>query len=125
MSRDYRLYLDDMRESCEKILRYAKDLTFEQFVQDEKTFDAIVRNLEIIGEAAKHIPPEIRRLYPCVEWAKIASLRDVTIHEYFGLDEDILWDIIQNQVTVLLRHVLQILSENEQASSGAQGVAGG
>jgi uncharacterized protein with HEPN domain len=113
MSRDYRLYLDDMRESCEKVLRYVEGLTFDQFVQDEKTFDAIVRNLEIIGEAAKHIPPEIRGRYPQVEWAKIASLRDVTIHEYFGLDEDILWDIVQNQVGVLLDHARLILSESE------------
>jgi uncharacterized protein with HEPN domain len=113
MSRDYRLYLDDIRESCEKVLRYVGGLTFDQFVQDEKTFDAIVRNLEIIGEAAKHIPSEMRSRYPQVEWAKIAGLRDMTIHEYFGLDEDILWDIVQNQVGVLLEHVRQILSESE------------
>jgi uncharacterized protein with HEPN domain len=83
MSRDYRLYLDDIRESCEKVLRYVHGLTFGQFVHDEKIFDAVVRNLEIIGEGAKHIPPDIRSRYPEVEWPKIAGLRDVVVHEYF------------------------------------------
>jgi uncharacterized protein with HEPN domain len=113
MSRDYRLYLDDMRESCEKILRYTRGLTFEQFLHDEKTFDAVVRNLEIIGEAAKHIPPEVRSRHPAVEWPKIAGLRDVVAHEYFGLDEDILWDIVQSHVPVLLGDVQRILAAEE------------
>jgi len=115
MSRDYRLYLDDMREACEKVLRYTEDISLDQFVQDEKTFDAVVRNLEIIGEAAKHIPTEVRGRYPEVEWPKIAGLRDVVVHEYFGLDEDILWDVIQNRVSVLLDQVLRILSQESQS----------
>jgi uncharacterized protein with HEPN domain len=110
MSRDLRLYLDDIRESCEKIVRYSQGLGFDQFVKDEKTFDAIVRNLEIIGEAAKHIPTEIRARYPNVEWSKIAGLRDIAAHEYFGLDEDILWDVIQNRIPVLLGQIRQILA---------------
>ena len=114
MSRDYRLYLDDIRESCEKVLRYVHGLTFSQFVHDEKTFDAVVRNLEIIGEAAKHIPPDIRSRYPEVEWPKIAGLRDVVVHEYFGLDGDILWDIVQNHVPALLDHVLRILAQESR-----------
>ena len=71
-------------------------------IQDEKTFDAIVRNLEIIREAVKRIPSEMRVRYPDVEWKKIAGLRDIVAHEYFGLDEDILWDVVQNRIPVLL-----------------------
>jgi len=90
MSRDPRLYLDDICEACEKTMRYSQGLDLNQLVQDEKTFDAVVRNLEIISEAVKHILPEMRARYPDMEWHKIAGLRDVVAHEYFGLDEDIL-----------------------------------
>jgi uncharacterized protein with HEPN domain len=113
-SRDYLLYLDDIRESCEKVLRYAYGLTFDQFLRDEKTFDAVVRNLAVIGEAVKHIPPETRSRYPDVEWPKIAGLRDVVVHEYFGLDVDILWDVVQNHVPRLLDYVLRILAQESQ-----------
>jgi uncharacterized protein with HEPN domain len=81
------------------------------FIQDEKTVDAVVRNLEILGEAAKHIPPDVRASYPHIEWRRIAGLRDVIAHEYFGIDQDILWDIIENQVPVLLKQVFRILGE--------------
>ena len=75
----------------------------------KRPFDAVVRNLEIIGEAAKHIPAEVQARYPDVEWRSIAGLRDIVAHEYFGIDEDILWDIIMHQVPALLTQVRQIL----------------
>jgi len=110
MSRDPRLYLDDICQACEKVMRYSQGLDLNQFVQDEKTFDAVVRNLEIIGEVAKHIPPEIRARYPDVEWSKLAGLRDIVAHAYFGLDEDILWDVVQNRIPALLDRTRQILA---------------
>ena len=105
MSRDHRLFLDDIRLACEKILRYTQTMTFEQFTVDEKSFDAVVRNLEIIGEASKNIPEQVRQKYPQVEWRKIAGIRDIVAHEYFGIDEEILWDIIKHRIAILLEHV--------------------
>lgn len=96
MSPDYRLFLDDMKGACDKILRYTSGLTFEQFIGDDKTFDAVVRNLEILGEAAKHIPDHVRESHGSVEWRKISGLRDFIAHEYFGIDHEILWDVIEN-----------------------------
>ena len=109
MSRDYRLYLNDMLVAAEKVLRYTQGVDFAHFLTDEKTFDAVVRNLEILGEAAKHVPAEAQARYPGIEWRNIAGLRDIVAHEYFGIDEDILWDIIEYQVPDLLTQVRQIL----------------
>jgi uncharacterized protein with HEPN domain len=111
MSRDYGLYLEDMVEACRKIMRYTNGLGFTEFIEDERTFDAVVRNLEVIGEAAKHIPSDVRNRYPRVAWSRIASLRDIVAHEYFGLDVDILWDVVQNHVPALLEEVQRILSQ--------------
>jgi len=116
MSRDYRLFLEDIQISCEKILRYVQGLTLEQFIEDEKSYDAVVRNLEVIGEAVKSIPDETRQKYADVEWRKIGGLRDVVIHEYFGIDNEILWDVIQNRVPELLDQVKRIMiDENDSA----------
>jgi uncharacterized protein with HEPN domain len=105
MSREYRLFLVDMRKACEKIIRFTQHFTREQFVADEKTFDAVMRDLEIFGEAAKHIPAEVKVEYPEIDWLKIAGLRDVVAREYFGLDIEIIWDIIRREVPVLLNQL--------------------
>lgn len=84
-------------------------MTFEQFLSDDRTFDAIMRNLQIIGEAAKNVPQDIRVRYPEVEWRKIAGLRDVLAHAYFSLENEILWDIVQNKIPPLLEQVQHIL----------------
>jgi len=92
MSRDETMYLRDIAESCAKILRFTEGLTQAGLIGDEKTFDAVVRNLEIVGEAAKHIGDDLRRQIPGIEWRKAAGLRDMVAHPYFGIDNDILWE---------------------------------
>jgi len=101
MSRDEIMYLQDIAESCEKILRFTAGLSQSDLTGDEKTYDAVVRNLEIVGEAAKHIGEDLRRQMPDIDWRKAAGLRDMLAHAYFGIDDDILWDVVQNKVPQL------------------------
>jgi uncharacterized protein with HEPN domain len=112
MSRDVRLYLDDILACCGKIMRYTQDLTFEGFQKDDRTYDAVIRNLEIIGEAAKNIPLEIQQRYSFVEWRAIASLRNIVAHEYFGVKDDIIWDIIQQKIPALQEQIKDILDNS-------------
>jgi len=109
MLRDYKVYLNDILTSISKIERYMDNLSFQEFTQDGMRVDAVVRNLEVIGEAAKHVPKEIRRKYPFVEWRKVSGLRDILIHEYFGVDLDILWDIVKNKIPTLKKDIKKIL----------------
>ena len=111
MSRSWRLFLQDILEACEKIRSYTKDMDFNAFVNNPMLYDAVLRNLEIIGEAAKKIPKEIRDRYPEVEWHAIAGLRDILAHAYFALDDATLWDIVRNKVPELLDRVRRILEE--------------
>jgi len=84
-------------------------MDFDSFVKNEMAYDAVLRNLEIIGEAAKHIPDEVRRRYPDIAWREMAGLRDILTHAYFGLDDEVLWDIVQNEVPSLVDHIERIL----------------
>ncbi|MBM4341371.1 MAG: DUF86 domain-containing protein [Deltaproteobacteria bacterium] len=111
MSRDYKVYLEDILDAITKIQLYTESLPKETFFADPKTIDAVVRNLEIIGEAIKKLPEDIRLKYPEVEWKKIAGLRDILIHEYFGVDHEIIWDIIQNKLPFLKEQIRQMLGE--------------
>lgn len=99
--REWELYLKDIDKSINKIITYTKGMEKKEFFYDEKTFDAVMRNLEIIGEAVKHLPDELKTQYGNVKWKKIAGLRDIVIHEYFGIDEDIIWDVVQNKISEL------------------------
>lgn len=113
MSRDSELYRDDIRHACARIARYVDRMTQAQFQADEKTQDAVIRNLEIIGEATKKLPEEIRRKYPEIDWRRIAGLRDILIHHYYQVDLDILWDIAQSKVPDLLQRLDELTSPQE------------
>ena len=98
MSRDWVLYLEDIAESASRIRRYTKGLDFDSFAQNDLTVDAVVRNLEIIGEAAKKLPDAAKAAMPDIEWSKAAGLRDIVAHHYFGLDLEIVWDVVTAKV---------------------------
>lgn len=100
--REWRCYLDDMIAFAEKVLRYTGNLDQAAFVADELVFDATVRNLELIGEAAGRIPAEIRERASDVPWRLIVATRNRLIHGYLGIDEDTLWSIIRSDVPALL-----------------------
>jgi uncharacterized protein with HEPN domain len=111
MPRDYKVFLEDILEAINKIHRYTAGLSQDAFRNDDKTLDAVVRNLEVIGEAVKKLPARIRSKHPQVDWTRIAGLRDILIHEYFGIDVEIIWDILENKLPVLEREVKEIVSE--------------
>ena len=111
MPRDYKLYLEDILEAFAKIQQYTEGLSIEMLSSDPKTLDAVARNLEVIGEAVKMLPEEIRSRKPDVDWKKIAGLRDILIHRYFGIDLEIIQDIVQNKLP-LLKEQLRKLLEN-------------
>lgn len=106
-----RLYLIDVEKACRKIVEYSDGHDLASFTADQKTFDAILRNLQIIGEAVKALPDWVRQIRPEQEWTKIAGLRNLLVHHYFGLDEEILWDAVQNDVPKLLEAVSFILRD--------------
>lgn len=101
-NRDLKLLLEDMLESAIKIKRYTTGLTFESFTSDDKTIDAVIRNFEIIGEAANRIDPDYRGKNPELEWNRIRGFRNRIIHEYFGIDYEIVWTIIENDLDNLI-----------------------
>lgn len=107
--RNYKLYLDDILQAIKKIEKYTKGLTSRKLKGKDLIVDGVVRNLEIIGEAAKNIPPQIRQRYPDIEWKKIAGLRDILAHEYFGVDLDVIWDIIKNKLPDLKMRISRLL----------------
>ena len=109
MLRNSWIYFEDIIEASRRIQIFTKNYTLRQFSSDDKTFDAVVRNLEIIGEAVKNVPSSFRSKHPEVEWKKIAGLRDILVHEYFGVDVEIIWDIVQHKIPVLEKQVRAIL----------------
>ena len=109
-SRDWRLYADDIIESCGRIRRFVAGMTFEAFVADERTCDAVIRNIEVIGEAAKNLPDDVIARAPDVEWRKIRGMRDILAHGYFGLDTKVVWNTATTKLDALERAVRGLLA---------------
>jgi uncharacterized protein with HEPN domain len=111
MPRDYKVGLEDILDAIHKIRTYTAGATLQTFKQDTKTFDAVVRNLEIIGEAVKSLPDSVRSKHSEIDWKRIGGLRDILIHEYFGVDAEIIWDVIENKLGTLEAAAKDILKE--------------
>jgi len=116
MPRHTEIYLCDILEAIKKIEHYTKNLSSKKFSRNSLVIDAVVRNLEIIGEAVKKIPPDVKREHPSVEWRKFAGLRDILIHEYFGINLEIVWDICVHKLPSLKVSVQGILKESRDMS---------
>lgn len=114
MPRDYRVFLDDILEAVRKVREYTEGLSYEQFSADQKTVHAVVWNLQIIGEATKNLPREIRSRYPDLPWRDMAGLRDVIVHQYFGIKLDVIWKIIRNDVPLLESRIRGVIEQMKQ-----------
>ncbi len=104
-------FVFDMFLACRNILDYTEGMDFDSFFNDKKTIDAVVRNIEILGEAVKNISKNFRDKYPEIEWKIIAKTRDKVIHFYFGLDVDILWKIACKDIRILFQKLKNIIEK--------------
>jgi uncharacterized protein with HEPN domain len=114
--RDYTLFIDDILEAIEKVERYAADSTFEDFSCNEMAVDAVIRNFEVIGEAARNMPEEIKKKYPYVEWKEMIGFRNVLIHEYFGIEIESVWDTVRKNIPELKKHILEMKADYERTT---------
>ena len=99
--RDSKLLLADILESVEKIKKYTRGLTYDLFIEDSKTLDAVIRNFEIIGEAANRLPEEFKDKYPSIDWFRIIGFRNRIVHDYMGVDYEIVWTIVKKDIDKL------------------------
>ena len=112
-SRQWRLRIDDVLEAISRIAQYTVGMDFQTFQADQKTVDAVVRNLEIIGEAARNVPPDVRAHHPSVPWEGMVGIRNVLIHEYSGVSVPIVWRTIKEDLPPLVPVLREVLEEKQ------------
>jgi uncharacterized protein with HEPN domain len=113
LEREWRFYVEDMVGFCSKVLSYTQDLDASSFAGSGIHYDATLRNIELVGEAATHIPEKIRRAHPEIAWRKIIATRNRLIHGYLGIDNDVLWSIVQSDIPQLLEQLRILQSQGE------------
>lgn len=109
--RDWRLRVEDILESIHRVMRYTEGMDEASFAVDEKTVDAVLRNMTVIGEAARAVPPDIATRYPEVPWAKMRDFRNIVVHEYFSISLPILWQTVQANLPPLVPVLERILED--------------
>ena len=113
-ARDYRDYLQDILDAVNDIESFVDGLTYEEFIKDRKTLNAVVRSIEIIGEASKNIPETMKAKYKELPWKQMAGMRDKLIHAYFGVDVEMLWKAVKENIPPLRRSIQQMLKDLEK-----------
>ena len=111
MTRDLQVYIEDILESLKLIADYVRDIDEDEFYNNIQIQDAVIRRFEIIGEATKQVPQNFRSQYPHIPWRKMAGLRDVLIHHYFGVNVERVWKMIKNDLDKIKKDVSELISE--------------
>jgi len=106
-------FLQDIKQAVENVNEYSGNMTYSQFLKDKKTKDAVVRNLEIIGEAAKNISSKFKKANPLIPWKQLAGMRDKIAHFYFGIDYKIVWSVVEKDMPNLNKEIAKIEKEND------------
>ena len=117
--RDFRLYCEDILDSGNAIFEFVKGFSFDQFCHDRKTYSAVIREFEIIGEAVGKLPEVLKRNRPEVEWQDIKDFRNLLTHEYFGVDLEIVWKIIEDDLPILMDEIRQIMRTESETPSAS------
>jgi uncharacterized protein with HEPN domain len=110
--RDWRLLFEDILDSISNIEKYTEKIAMDEFLKNQMIIDAVVRNIEIIGEASKNVPEEVRKKFVNIPWQKLYGIRNRIVHAYFGVDNSIIWFIIENELSSLKNSIKSALSED-------------
>jgi uncharacterized protein with HEPN domain len=116
-SRADRDLLGDILEAMRRARSYTADQSYEQFLEDMKTQDAVIRALEVLGEATKKLSPSLRESHPEIPWKSMAGVRDKLIHDYFGVNFDIVWEIVQDQLPALSEQIEAVLKDDSKGDT--------
>jgi uncharacterized protein with HEPN domain len=108
-------YLADLVEAVQRIIDYTVELTYEEFLADRKTQDAVLRNLQVIGEAVKKLSPHVKQAHPHLPWKQMAGMRDKVVHDYFGINYDIVWTLAKEELPALMPSLTGIHAKSEKS----------